>query len=613
MLYFCGPNNLFSNNISANYIIENLNKSPILGLDLETKGRDPHRKKILSLQLSDENDQYVIDIRHVDILKFKELIESKKIIGHNLKFDYKFLRKAGIILQDIHDTFITEMLIYSGYITSGIKIGYGLDKVTERYCGVKLEKETRGEFFNLTSEPFSQKQIEYGANDVKYLHTIRDKQIKTLQKYNLEYCSNLENNVVLALADMEYNGVYLNAEKWKKIAIANKHKLKELEIEMDKILEKELNLPGLLSLFSDERSLSLDYTSPKQMLDIVRKLGIFIFDTSERELLKIRNQHEFIPKLLEHRKIAKKISTYGDTFLRSINPATGRVHTDFRQIVDTGRIASGRKANKGDKNPSMPNMQNIPRENLYRNCFEAREGFVWVSEDYAQQELVIMGEAAKDWDFIDTYNTGGDLHCYVGSLMFERTITKEDSDLRNQAKTINFVKAYGMGPPKLADELEISLEKATELIDKHTKAMPKISAWIKKNGNKAVKEYYSVTLPPSNRRRWYPNLLKGLSKQEIEAIRRQGGNSPVQGTGADICKEALVGVRELVNKYNKEYKSNVAYLLLTVHDQIDVEVREDLKNQFAAEQQEIMQKAAKKYLKKAKMRVDITINKIWTK
>lgn len=616
MLYFCGPNNLFTDNISVKKILDDLEKSSILGLDLETKGRDPHRKKILSLQLSNEENQYVIDVRYIDILKFKNLIESKIIIGHNLKFDYKFLKKAGITLDKIYDTFVNELLIHSGYITAGIKVGYGLDKVVHRYCGAVLDKSTRGEFFNLTSEPFTEVQIEYAAKDVMYLHQVRREQLKILQKLDLEYCSNLENNVVLALADMEYNGLLLDKEAWIKIAIENHNLIRKLEIEMDTILAKELNYPIRLTLFEENRLLDINYASPSQMYTLIKnKLHIHLDNTSDRELEKNKNKHKFIELLLNHRKLAKKISTYGENFTQAINPATGRVHTDFTQIVDTGRIASGKKQKKGDRNPATPNLQNIPRESKYKNCFKAREGYTWISADYSQQELVIMGEAAEDWDFIKTYNDGGDLHCYVGSLMFERTITKEDEELRTQAKTINFGKAYGMGPGKLADTLEISYDKAKELMVKHSKALPKIEKWLNSQGNKALYSKQSRTLAPSKRIRWYPQLKNKslLSSEELAEIKRKGGNSPVQGTGADITKEALVEIRNLINSYNKQYGNNTAYLLLTVHDQIDVEIQDHLVEDCKIQIKRIMEEQANKYLKVAKMRASVTENKMWDK
>lgn len=613
MIKFCGPNNFFSDNISAKDIIKELSNSDILGLDLETQGRDPHKKKILSLQLSNEIDQYVIDVRHVDILLFKDLIESKLCIGHNLKFDYKFLKKAGIILNDIHDSFVTEMVIHGGYVGSGIRVGYSLLDVVKRYCGVTLNKDTRRDFFNLTSEPFTEAQIEYAAKDVAYLHEVRLKQLERANKYNLLYCVNLENEVVKVLADMEYNGVYVDKEAWAKLAIDNSNKLRDLEIKLDELIAKELKLMIRLSLFGNERLINIDYSSPLQVKQILDKMGLHLEDTSNRTLLNNKNKSPIIPLLLDHRSLAKRVSTYGQTFLRAINPVTGRIHTEFKQIIDTGRIASGRKAKKGDKNPPTPNLQNIPRENTYRNKFKPRNGYSWVSCDYSQQELVIMGEGAKDWDFIKTYNEGGDLHCYVGSLMFEREITKEDAELRTQAKTINFGKAYGMGPGKLADTLDISTEKAIELINRHTKAMPKIDKWLKDQGEIAVKELKSTTFAPCNRIRWFPQLQKPLTTEEIAAIKRQGGNSPVQGTGADICKEALVEVRKLVNIYNKQYGRNVCYLLLTVHDQIDVEVEDALAEQFSNEMQKVMEEVPNKYLKVAKMRVDKTITKQWQK
>jgi DNA polymerase-1 len=219
--------------------------------------------------------------------------------------------------------------------------------------------------------------------------------------------------------------------------------------------------------------------------------------------------------------------------------------------------------------------------------------------------------------------------------MFKKTITKADKDLRNKAKTINFGKPYGMGPPKLADTLSISLEEANNLFEEYAKAFPKLNNWLKSQSEFAKKNKYSKTFNPCNRRRWYPELLeseklrnevKSINKNTKEhketwkkilqiegSVERNGGNQPIQGSGADITKEALIKVRELILKYNTIYKESVAYLICTVHDAIDVEVREDLAEKFAKEMEILMVEAGNKYVTKVKMEVDTTITKMWQK
>lgn len=186
-----------------------------------------------------------------------------------------------------------------------------------------------------------------------------------------------------------------------------------------------------------------------------------------------------------------------------------------------------------------------------------------------------------------------------------------------------------MGAPKLADTLGITLEEAEKLFKEYAEAFPRLNKWLEDQGNFAVKNGYSLTFAPCKRRRWYPDtklaaqLRKTVKKGDKETWRqilmiegqtqRNGGNSPIQGTGADITKEALIGVRNLIFQYNQKYKAEVAFLVCTVHDAIDVEVREDLAEQFAKEMAAVMITAGNKYVSKVKMEVDVTITSEWCK
>lgn len=403
-----------------------------IAVDTETQGRNPHSKKILSLQLGDKDNQFVIDCRTVNILQFKDLLESKKILLHNAKFDYKFLKHAGIIVENIWDTMLAECVLYCGHES----YGYGLDKVIDRYCNIKISKDTRGDFYKLTSEPFTAEQIRYAATDVMYLHDIAKKQYDKLKFYDLLYAINLENQAVKALADIEYNGMLLDKDQWLSNTYAYKYNLDETIKELDqivlndKILKQHYRALGILNLFDyEERQLNINYSSPKQVLELLNRLGLFPLNTNARELVKLANKHPIIPILDKYREYAKVISTYGESFLDNINKVTGRIHTDFWQILNTYRISS-----------NNPNLQNIPATKEFRNCFIPRPGYSWVSIDYNAQELRLMADYSDESGFIDVLNRGDDLHCFAGTMMFKKPVTKQDKELRNKAKTINFGK-----------------------------------------------------------------------------------------------------------------------------------------------------------------------------
>lgn len=445
MIYLIGEGELFKESTSGKFkyssveeCISYFSSKDSIQVDTETKGKDSHSKPILSLQLGDSENQWVIDVRTTNILLFKDLLESKEVVLHNSKFDYKFLKHSGIILNKIYDTMLAECIIYCGYD----KWGYGLAALTKRYLNIELDKTTRGEFFKIEQgKPFTDKQIEYAALDVAYLHKIQAMQMEKINKYDLNYCLALECEVVKALADIEYNGMYLNAEKWLINTEDYVSAVKDLEIQMDEVLleepkvTKHLPLNTQMTLFGEkERELMINYSSPIQIKFICNLLGYDVDTTNDRELEKLVNKHEFFRLIQEYRKANKVVTTYGKSFLDSINSTTGRVHTSFWQVLNTGRVSSG------SKDDNAPNLQNIPASNTFRNCFEARQGFLWVSSDYSGQELAIMAEGSQEEKFIDVLNRGEDLHCFAGSLMFKKTITKADKELRNKAKTINFGK-----------------------------------------------------------------------------------------------------------------------------------------------------------------------------
>ena len=608
-----------------------------MNLDTETTGTDPHVHKITSLQLGDSKNQFFIDCRSIDVGLFKELIESKKIIGQNLKFDYKMLKKVGIVLNELYDTMLAECVLYCGYE----KYGYSLADLHRRYLSIELSKEERMSFLTQGTRPFTLRQIEYGCRDIENLGRIRDFQTRRVEELGLGYCLDVEFKAMPALADIEYNGMILDSEDWLKVTKIHVDKMSKIQESLDQIIQTEPKLkkfkPDVVqgNLFGEpERVVKVNYNSPKQVLDICHALGYPVENTNEREIKKlarlndetgevVKAKHPFFGLLLQSRETAKVISTYGEKFLKYINPATGRVHTSFWQVQATGRVSSGFK---GD---NAPNLQNIPAKNIFRNCFKARRGFSWASIDYSGQELAIMADQSGEPVFVLALNNKEDIHSISASLLYGKPITKKDKKERTAAKTITFGLCYGMGAEKLADSLGIEESEAKDLMDNYKKAFPTVIAWLEKSGKSAVLSGKTVTQDLCQRIRWYPEakrareLRKTVKKgdkatwKEIliteGSTEREGKNHFVQGTAANCTKEALILVRDLILKYNKQYHEEVAFLICTVHDAIDVEVRDDLADQFSKEMAEEMLKAADKYVKTVKMGLDVTVSKEWCK
>lgn len=620
MIYLVAPYTIepFENR-SPQDVLDYFKDHKSIQLDTETTDFCPHKGSLVAMQIGDQKNQFVIDARFIDIGVFKQLIETKLCLLHNAKFDYKVLKKKGIILDKVWDTFLVEGVIFNGY--DNHQRGLGLSDLVYNYLDKHLEKETRNSFATIGANPVNTRQIVYSGNDVKYLHDIAVKQYALVHKFDLFEATRIENEVFKALGDIEYNGMLLDVEKWKANTKEYVLLLSEIEKDLDKMvledkkLKKVYHPSGLMNLFGfEERQLSINYKSNQQIDTILRHLGIYIDSTSTPELKKVKGKHPIIPEIIKYRKTAKIVSTYGETFLKNINPVTGRVHTNFWQIRNTFRVSSG------DKDNNNPNLQNIPADPKFRNCFVAPKGYRWFSSDYKGQEMRLLADFSGEDKLIDAINRGEDVHCFAYNEMTGESITEDDKDKRNKVKPINFGKPYGMGPPKLADSLGITLKEAEDLFDKYEKAFPKLTAYLKRSADFGKANEYMLTNPIHKGRRWFP-MMKYVKEARNSAspdwkfifthegaTERESMNLPIQGTGAVIMKEALIAARNIIIEHGFDAK-----LISTVHDELSIEFVEHIEQELACLINGAMVEVGNKYVKKVDMAVDYTINNYWTK
>lgn len=380
----------------------------VLSVDTETAGMDYFDKKMLMCQIGNAEHQYVIDVRDTSILKLKPILEDLNTlkIFHNVKFDYHFFRELGIMLWNVYDTFLAEQVLYNGYKNKG----YGLKDLAYRYLDVAMDKEERNKFINISSVPFTERQIRYGAKDVELLESIMRKQLTKAKEDELENVIELENKAVLALADIEHNGMYLNKERWLNEAKGSMDKLRDYRKKLDsmifenplfeKIIPKYIQ-SDIFTPIEEVRKVNINWDSPSQVLKIVRVLLPGIADTNAFTLEKHTNI-PLIKELLTYREIYKEVSTYGPGFVENIHHKTGRIHTNIWQVLVTGRISS-----------SNPNMQNIPADNKFRNCFEPGiKDWVFVSGDYSSQELCIIAVKSNDRTWMEALHNGWDFKQY---------------------------------------------------------------------------------------------------------------------------------------------------------------------------------------------------------
>lgn len=585
----------------------------VLGVDTETEGFDFTCKKLIMFQIGDKDRQYVIDTRDVDISPLKEILESREIVKvlHNAKFDYKFIKKwAGISLEEIYDTFLAERVINCGKQD----YGYSLSRCVERYIGHTLDKETRNKFIGLKGQPFTVDQITYGANDVVYLLDIREKQLGKIHSLELHQVARLENAVVKVFAEIEYEGLDIDKDKWTVMAEQNVKLAYEQELKLDDIvlahpLLQHYRVPVQVDMFAamDEvRKTHIKWSSPLQILELFQNLVPDLEDVNGKKLNKHRYKHPLIDEYIRYKERTKLANAYGTKFFNYVN-CDGKVHTNFSQILDTGRVSS-----------SKPNMQQIPSDNTFRNCFTAPEGWVFVSSDYSSQELNVIAYGSQDPVWLEALEKGLDLHGVCADLVFEDKWRSADADakkkLRTQIKAINFGLAYGMGPFKLADTLQISKAEAEDLIEKYFTEFPNIRDFLTKLGTFGTRNGYITTFAPFKRRRWFdtwfPKIWDDRSKmQEFGSIERASKNTPIQGSSADMTKLALIYIhREIEESWSDSVK-----IVMTVHDQIDTICKEEVSDAWSIKMTELMEKAAKIIIPNGLLKADTNISQTWEK
>lgn len=366
----------------------------VLGLDTETNGFDPYTKRILCFQLGNKDNQYVID-NTVDIQLFKPILEdpSRLFILHNAKFDLRFFLHQRIVILNVFDTYLAEKILFLGYPPGVHEMS--LNACCIRYLGVTLDKSIRG---TIHREGLSPRVIRYAAEDVEFIVDLYEKQLEALRDKDLLDAIQVENKFVIVLAYIEYCGIKLDRSKWQAKMTTDRATFVKAKQELD---DWVLNHGDTRFILKDPQGdLFLGYapakcgimwSSPLQVVPFFESLGfdLTIKDKKTGDLKKsveakvIEPQKDKSPVAelyLNYKQAEKVISTYGQSFIDQINPISGRIHTQFNQLMDTTRLSSGGR----DKDTGVEtiNLQNIPADDATRACFVAEPGNVLIDCDY---------------------------------------------------------------------------------------------------------------------------------------------------------------------------------------------------------------------------------------
>jgi DNA polymerase-1 len=627
-----------------------------LGFDSETLGFDPYTTDLVTIQLGNDVHQFVIDVKSVDIQFFKELLETKELIGHNLKFDLKFLYHERIIPYKVYDTFLGEKTTRLGIDSHRCS----LDACVYRHLGIVLDKTERK---NINGK-FTPSFILYSALDVAYLHKLKEIQLEILEKQGSLKSIELDNRFVKVLAYIEYCGIKLDESKWRIKMNKTKLDLEKAEAELNEfVLENNMVkfIERQLDMFNTRVKASVNWNSSQQVVEFFKALGVDTKvvekgvekDTIEASHLgKFAKEFPIIGNYLNYKQAQKDLGTYGENWIRLINPVSGRIHTQYKQLMNTGRLSSGGR-NK-ETGEAYPNLQNIPSDEETRSCFVAENGNVIIGCDYTGQEQIVLVNKCLDANLLEFYDKNlGDMHSFVASKMYDELdgmdldeIKKKHKDKRQSAKVAGFAINYGGSGIGIADQLGLSVEQGQKIYDAYFAAFPGLKAYFDEakkfgvdngyvlisavTGKKSYVDYYDEFLEAKKavsvkgfwdnykKHREHKTASYSKIKQQVSTffskkgqIERMSLNYPIQGESAEITKLSCVYFWEdylLPNNLLFTVK-----FINTVHDENLVECPESLSGEIANALESAMVKAGAVFCKRVPLKADPCIEKFWKK
>lgn len=542
-------------------LISELSKQLEVCFDTETTGLDAHTAELVGMSFSYKaKEAYYIPVPENQketqeiVNEFKGVLENEKItlIGQNIKYDLLVLKKYNIHLKgNLFDTMVAHFLIQP-------EMRHNMNVLAETYLNyspVSIEtligKKGKGQV-SMREAPIEDIK-EYASEDAditlqlkhKFEGMINNPETKKLFE-------EIEIPLIPVLAAMESEGISLD-----------KNALKEISGELEKdILKVDAEIQALAGK-------AFNVSSPKQVGEVLfetlqitekpKKTKTGQYATGEDVLAKLVGKHDIVGKILDYRELVKLKNTYVDTLPELVNPNTHRIHTSYNQVVAvTGRLSS-----------DNPNLQNIPirteRGREIRKAFVARdENHVLLSADYSQIELRIIAELSKDAGMIEAFQSGQDIHKATAAKVYNVSLGEVTSDMRRNAKMVNFGIIYGISAFGLSERLNIPRKEAAAIIENYFEKYPGIKTYMDDSIDLAREKGYVETI--MGRRRYLRDI--NSSNHTVRGYaERNAINSPIQGSAADMLKIAMINIHK--DFIDKGIKSK---MLLQVHDELVFDV-----------------------------------------
>ncbi len=526
----------------------------MIQFDSETSGKDAHLCDILCMQFGSiyGDTQIVVDTTTVSPLLYKDVLESKYLIGQNLKFDLQFLYNYSIIPRKIYDTMIVEQLLHLGWPKGSIS--YSLKEIAWRRLNIDIDKTVRGE---IIWRGLDSKVIQYAAGDVQYLGNIMKSQLEDCRKQDLIKAAKLECDFVPSIAYLEWCGIHLDQDKWKAKMLKDKANLEKAKTALDDFVTSNpsysnyvfINREGSLwEGFDLTPKCIINWSSSQQVVKFAKELG---FDTQVKDKKtgedkdSVLEKHlktqkgindKFLKLYFDYQEYAKVVSSFGQGHLNAINPKTNRIHTVFRQLsTASGRLSCGSNQSNIDlakvkglssKDCTYPNLQQLPSDEDTRSSFTAPKGYLFVSADFSAEESRLGADIYQDKAFLKEFTEGsGDTHNMFAWAVFKEQckacgckdateVKKKAPQWRKKVKAVEFAYMFGAAAPTISKAAECTEEEAQSYIDALDKEFIGMSSFAKKGSAFVRKNGYILICPYTGHKLYWWDHKEWLERQK---------------------------------------------------------------------------------------------------
>lgn len=536
----------FDNHEVAIGKLRELKNSSSVIMNLQMTGRDAFTDEIAAIQIyGSPGISLNLDFRQlpgdvITLLSELLLTDCRKVF-HDAKAQLKFLKKAGIeVWGNFFDTMLAAQLLDAGIK----KTKYDLESLSGRYLS------------------------DTNLSPIETIKQLTKCLISELKTQSLAETAELEFSCLPAVVEMELNGVALDCDKWNVLG--------------DELIKRKKKLEK--SLYSKLGDINLDY--PKDLLTALKSKGIDLPNTKRHTFVNYKDQYPILNLISEYRKVAKLVHAFIIPIPKFVNDKTGRIHTECNQLgASTGRFSC-----------KSPNLQQMPRDKLFRSCIIAPSGYRLIMADYSQIELRIAAEVTGDETMIKAYQIGLDLHRLTASIILGKPVDLVTKQERQAAKAVNFGLIFAMGAEGLMNYAQniygvhLTIQQAQDFIGRFFGAYQGIANWHRNARESLAHETRTL----GNRRR-----LWNASAPLTEIL-----NTPIQGTSADILKRALSLLPGALTVTDSR-------IIACVHDEIILETPTNNAEEASHILVQTMIAAGEYYLKNVSVDVDVTVSDNW--